>query len=83
MPLDLRLNYTLKSEEERKQDNRTGKIERIDTQSPRPEELVFLADHRFQRGEKKIYDTLNNMSFYTHLELHLNDQSFDPSAIVL
>lgn len=51
--------------------------------TPREDELVFLGDHEFQRGEEKVYDTLNNQSFYTHLELHLNDDSFSPAAFVL
>lgn len=30
-----------------------------------------------------MYDTLDNQSFYTHIELHLNNQSFPPASFVL
>ena len=61
-PLYLRLNYTLKTEEERKANNRTEIMDRKESlrATPKQEELIFLGDHNFQRSEEKVYDTLNN-----------------------
>jgi len=83
MPLLIHLNITLKTEEEKKDENRTGMNTSRSAQSVREDELVFLDSHDYERGEEKIYDTLNNQSYFTHLELHLNDQSFLSAAVVL
>ena len=62
MPFYLRLNYTLKTEEERKANNRTELMDRREAASikPKEDELVFLGDHRFQRNEMKAYDMMDN-----------------------
>ena len=49
MPFYLRLNYTLKTEEERKANNRTEIMDRRESSRHQPkfQELVFLGDHEF------------------------------------
>ena len=87
MPFDLRLNYTLKTEEERKANNRTEIMDKREgartSIRPQSQKLVFLGEHQFQRNESKVYDTLDNQSFYTHMELSLQNQSFAPATFIL
>ena len=86
MPILMTLSHVMKTEEERKANNRTELLQssratEVSEQSNQNKEL--LGDFAFQRGEEKVFDMMNSPASRAEILLHLNDQNFVPRGILL